>query len=279
MAETPPSPITYDEVATAAQSLFDANEKVTIIAIREKLKRGSFTTVKKFLDRWQLSQGAGPAQPSAIPSQLESLWQEARRAAEENLASERDALNALTAELEARFEQMEAAVSAAENGRHAAEIRLADKDAELARIDALADDLRAQRDRTEALLARALDAAAQERGNWIERMGRLEKGLADIGRPIDALAKAVPGIEVSIREQGASVRVELEEFQARETQRQLINHQQLRDDLVIQAEPLARVADALAEIDRRLCNKDRAESRKHPRWHRAGAGGRLSRKR
>ncbi len=279
MAENSQLPITYDEVAAAAQALFDANEKVTIIAIREKLKRGSFTTVKKFLDRWQQSQGAGPIQTSAVPQQLESLWQEARRAAEGNLAEERDALGALAAELEARFDQMEAAVADAENGRKAAEARLADKDSELARLGAVADDLRAQRDRTEALLAQTLDAATRERGSWIERMGHLEKGLAELGQPIDGLATAVSGIEMSIREQGAIVVTEIAEFQTGETQGRLIHHQQLRDDLVRQTEPLARVVDALAEIDRRLYNRDRAESRKHHRRHRVVASGTFSRKR
>jgi len=107
------NPITENEVIAAADALQAAGMKITILAVREKLGRGSFTTVKKFLDRWQ-SSAEPQQQQQPVPPQLESLWNEARRAADANLASERESLNELAFELETRLASMQEAVGVAQ---------------------------------------------------------------------------------------------------------------------------------------------------------------------
>ncbi|WP_169577748.1 DNA-binding protein [Sinimarinibacterium sp. CAU 1509] len=194
-----PAPITYDDVVSAAQALLNGGEKATTIAVREQLGRGSFTTIKKHLDRWNAEQAPSPAPAPSVPPQLESLWTEARREAEERLAAERAALEQLSAQLDARLHAMEVATAEAQRERASAEARLADKDLELGRLAPLLDDMRVQRDC--ALAAR--DAMAgqldRERDAWIARLDAQHAQFVDIKQAQERAADTLADVPGTIR--------------------------------------------------------------------------------
>lgn len=247
MSETP-APITYDDVVSAAQALLNGGEKATTIAVREQLGRGSFTTIKKHLDRWNAEQAPSPAPAPSVPPQLESLWTEARREAEERLAAERAALEQLSAQLDARLHAMEVATAEAQRERASAEARLADKDLELGRLAPLLDDMRVQRDR--ALAAR--DAMAgqldRERDAWIARLDTLHARLADIQQAQERTSNTLADVPGAIRGANDSL---MQTFAALRSA--IADDQGARSvSLKKQESALEHVAAMLEDLDRRM---------------------------
>ncbi len=167
----------FEDVARAAGELTQSGDKVSILKVRERLGRGSFTTVKRFLDKWH-SAGTAPAGGSStVPPQLAGLWSEAVKAAEANLTAEREALDQLAADLQAQFEAFEARALTAEAERTQAEVRLADKDVELLHARTQIEALQATQAQTQAELSTALAQARAEREVWGLAQERSERQL------------------------------------------------------------------------------------------------------
>ncbi|MFA5937788.1 MAG: DNA-binding protein [Sinimarinibacterium sp.] len=240
-----PAPITYQDVAAAAQALANAGEKVTTIAVREQLGRGSFSTIKKHLDRWYAEQApTGPAPAPPVPPQLESLWSEARREAEERLAAERAALEQLSTQLDERLHAMEVVTEEAQRARANAEARLADKDLELSRLAPLLDDLRVQRDRAQDALAAQLD---RERDAWTARLDALQAQLADIQQVQKRAADTLTDVPKAIVSAGEAVIV-LTELRSAMADAQGAQ----RGALESQEAVLKHVTALLEDLDRRV---------------------------
>lgn len=242
------APLTYDDVAHAAQALLDAGDKATTIAVREQLGRGSFTTIKKHLDRWNAEQARNPAPAPAVPPQLESLWTEARREAEGRLTAERAALEQLSAQLDARLHAMEVATADAQRERASAEARLADKDLELGRLAPLLDDMRLQRDRAlearDALVAQ-LD---RERDAWIARLDTQHAQLVDIKQAQDRTAATLADVPGAIRGAHEGVMQTLADLRSA-----VAEAQDARSGAIEKQESALRHVSALLEsLDRRL---------------------------
>lgn len=248
--------ITYEDVAGAAEALRAADTKVTILAIREKLGRGSFSTVKKHLDRWQAGEQLPTASP--VPAQLESLWNEARRAAEAGLEQERQALERIAADLDARLETMEAAVLEATHARALAESRLLERSAELERTLVLVEDLRAQRDHSEVKRVSAEAALEVEREASLERWQRLADPVEAVRRTLSELQSQGHELGDLVRTSARSVAADLAELSALERQSRVSSYDLLRRDIAHIAEPLSPIQASVAGIERNLSRLARA---------------------
>lgn len=256
--------ITQDEVVAAAESLVAANARVTILAVREKLGRGSFTTVKKFLDRWQ-SSSESQQQPLPVPPQLESLWIEARRAADANLAAERESLNALTVELDARLENMEAALVEAEGALRLAETRFADKAAELERTQSLLEDMQRQRERIESKLANSEATLTQERVSWTTSLREMHEHFARINEAQCSLL--TQGIALAERVETSSTLVtkEFAEFRAAESHSRNSSSEKLSTQMATMLEPVSAIPSRLTEVERQIRRQNRHQTSKRQR--------------
>ncbi|HBG31495.1 DNA-binding protein [Sinimarinibacterium flocculans] len=247
MSETP-TPITYDDVVCAAQALLAAGDKVTTIAVREQLGRGSFTTIKKHLDRWSAEQAPNPAPAPTVPPQLESLWSEARREAEERLAAERAELEQLSAQLDARLHAMEVATADAQRERTSAEARLADKDIELGRLAPLLDDMRVQRDRaleSRDGLAKQLD---RERDAWTARLDAQQAQLIDLRQAQERAVAALAGVPGAIRGANEALIHALADMRSAAAE----SHRAYSSALEKQESALKHVAVIVEDLDRRM---------------------------
>lgn len=242
-------PITENEVIAAAETLQAAGIKITILAVREKLGRGSFTTVKKFLDRWQ-SSTEPEQQQQPVPPQLESLWNEARRAADANLASERESLNDLAFELETRLASMEEAVVKSENARLLADARLADKSAELDRASAALEDHRRQRDYLQSKLENAEIALSQERTSWTSQMKELSERLFALNKAQAALSDQGTAFNEALRVSSDELLSEFATFAENESRHRASNTELMTSHLARLLEPLTGIPSRLTEVNR-----------------------------
>jgi colicin import membrane protein len=243
-----PTPITYADVAAAAQALVNAGEKASTITVREQLGRGSFSTIKKHLNRWSAEQTPSPAPAPPVPPQLESLWTEARREAEERLAVERAALEQLSAQLDERLHAMEVVTAEAQRERTNAEARLANKDLELSRLAPLLDDLRVQRDR--ALEARdgLVKQLDRERDAWTARLDALQAQLVDLKQVQERAAATLADVRGTIRSANESTLQALIEVRSA-----VVDYQGVHSGSAEKQESaLKHVAAILEDLDRRL---------------------------
>lgn len=254
--------ITYEDVASVAKALRAADTKVTILAIREKLGRGSFSTVKKHLDRWQSGEQLPTAAP--VPAQLESLWNEARRAAEAGLEHERQALDHLVADLDLGLATMEAAVLKATHAQALAESRLLERSAELDRTLALVEDLRSQRDYSEAKRTAAEAALELERQASLERWQSLADPVEAVRRTLSELQCQGHELGDLVRNSARSVAADLAELSALERQSRASSYDLLRRDIANVAEPLSPLQVSVAGIERQFKRlaRSRASERK-----------------
>ena len=261
-------PITFDEVLAVANELRANGAKVSILAVREKLGRGSFSTVKKHLER--INQDEKPS-AAAIPAQLESLWNEARRAADEALEKDRDALGVLTAELDARLEGMQATVVEATNARTLAEARLADRSAELERTLAHVEDLRAQRDRSESRRAAVEAALADEREFGRQRLENILSALTDLQNSMVQLRGHQTATVDLVGASARSVAADLAEFIVTERESRLSAHDLLRRDARDLVAPFAQVPSSIVQMERNLQRLSRGLTAMRGTRQRSGA--------
>lgn len=103
------SAITKEMVFEAAAALVEAGLTPKVATVREKLGKGSYTTINEFMREWREGQKAPEApvrdvMPPAVADRLvlfgNELWGAAVALATESLKSEREALEALKAEMD-----------------------------------------------------------------------------------------------------------------------------------------------------------------------------------
>lgn len=189
------APITFDDVATAAEAVVRSGRTPSSVSVREQLGRGSFSTIKKHLDRWAAERSPEPAETRELPAQLEALWREARKEAEQGLAQEREALEALSADLDRRWQAMEAQVTAAEAKCQTAELRLADRSEALAQSHASAQEWKERATALEQNVAAQADAHAKEQRDWIARLDAKDAQVAEVCAAMNQLERQLRGAQ------------------------------------------------------------------------------------
>jgi chromosome segregation ATPase len=239
------SPVTYDDVKNAVQLLQISSEKISTIAIREKIGRGSFTTIRRHLDQW-LAQKTPDSTPP-VPQPLETFWLEARKAAEAQLAADREGLEQISADLESRLATMTASVQDSENRRLAAETRIQDKEAEIERLNATIGDLRAQRDQAIRERIQTFESAEQERVAWAARLEGLTRHVGALSGHLGSfgtIPAAVQGLAESLLGAVSNLQGRIQEQHEASN---LSSRAALKDLQSI----LSAIATHLGEIDRR----------------------------
>lgn len=261
MVENTIVPITFEDVAAAAQALADGGQKISILAVREQIGRGSFTTVKKFLERWQQSRNIHDQRPATIPTQLESLWQEACKAANEALGQEREALEQMTGELEQRFEQLQAEAMAAETKRRESEQRLVDKETELLRAYGQIEESKVQRAEIEARLIQTQDQATQERRAFLDRLERWDRHLASLGQSNEQQGQSIAKVFEAVGQMTPQLRDLLSELQNADRQQLQALFEQLSKHLALKTAPLREILGKVENVDRLLHQVRRLQHR------------------
>lgn len=239
------SPLTYDDVVQAARALASAGQKATSVAVRERLGRGSFSTIKKHLDRWRLDQEPMAVPSAPMPPQLESLWQEARREAERALAAERRDLQRLSEQLDSRWNELEAHVRATDVRCEHAEQRVVDKDTELARLAGQLDDLRSQRALAAAQCLALSQELARERDVAAPRLDALERRIGELTRVLGTLTEPLSTIPSQLSAVCDFVAAEFGRMRRDLSTRQDEDRAQLRELMAASQTLLASLAEQL----------------------------------
>ena len=171
-----PRGITQDQVNQAADAITATGERPTVERIRAHLGTGSPNTVTRMLEVWR--QGLSerlrqasllPELPEEVGQAMTALWtqalQHARTQAQQELQTEREALQYSAAELNARTTAQSAQLAAAEADRakalEAAKLTAGRAEVQQQLIDRLQSELKAQEHEHERLVAqnRALASA------------------------------------------------------------------------------------------------------------------------
>jgi DNA repair exonuclease SbcCD ATPase subunit len=245
MAETSAA-LTYEDVVHAAQLIASTGRKTSSVAVREKLGRGSFSTIRKHLDRWQIDQDPMTAPAAApVPPQLESLWQEARREAERTLAVEQRAISQLSEQLDVRWTDMEAQIAAANLSSAHATQRLADKDAELARLVSQIDGLLEQRRDATAQVDALSKELARERDVGARRLDALERRIGELTRTLGALTEPLSAVPARISAVGDFVEAELGQMRKHLSTQQERDRAELRELAASSQALLSSLSDRL----------------------------------
>ncbi len=120
--------ITPDQVHTAATALSEEGVSPTVQAVRERIGSGSYTTISAHLTGWR-SEHAGqvpaniPDMPEKVGAAFHQVWSVAARAAQEDVETQRQALEAMRREMEKEKADMGAEIERLERGLDAADQR------------------------------------------------------------------------------------------------------------------------------------------------------------
>ncbi|MFZ0256523.1 MAG: DNA-binding protein [Gammaproteobacteria bacterium] len=202
--------LTQELVNEAADALVGEGIDPSIVNVKARIGAGSYTTVKKFLDRWKQEREAKNAAAPPTPPELEATGQEftrrlwiqastaagevaaaARAAAAAEIAAIRQDLNDARSEI-ARLEALEA--EQAERLRHSearlrkTELQLAEARTKAGRLDELETATQALKDELVAARQEAKEqalAAATKTGEIEALKTQVQQLLASI-RPPDA---------------------------------------------------------------------------------------------
>lgn len=272
--------ITEQEVIDAAETLTQAGEAVTVVAVRDVIGSGSFSTINTFLTKWKDTAGSRkadgvPEMPESVGRAMRQLWGAAWKEAQDGLRIERDALEAARRDMERERRDMAQEIARLETQTEGQgeEIKqqaaaLAEKDAALgsahatnqnlmlenARLDERVKASEKDRDnltQTNAALSARLDHAAQT-------LKQQETAQADLTARHVRLEEKTAQMEQAFAEKtrhAATLEKQLEETKAEanrqaETQRQALDaaQQTLKAREIEQArlEARATAAEGLA---------------------------------
>lgn len=171
--------ITEKEVYAAAQALKEAGKRVTVTAVRDKLGRGSYSTITPIVSQWREEQAEKEVLAASIPDGLADatddfvrrLWLEASKLADVKVVAAEKASLACEEALEKTTAELEAEV-----------IRLEEeKGSALQKIEQLELELEKEKDKTNAVQIRAaeVDAVRKEKEEQlraaIEKVGVLQQ--------------------------------------------------------------------------------------------------------
>jgi len=97
--------ISKEQVFEAASALLEEGTAATVQAVRERIGSGSYTTVTRHLDEWR-KEHAGqapthiPDMPEKVMGAFHQVWATAAKAAQEDVDTQRQALEAMRREME-----------------------------------------------------------------------------------------------------------------------------------------------------------------------------------
>ncbi|MBU5562225.1 DNA-binding protein, partial [Escherichia sp. S69_ASV_4] len=120
--------VEFDDVAAAAQKLKDAGKRPTVIAIRDIIGKGSFTTISTYLKQWSEEHSLDEelvevVLPESVMSDaelfLQKIYTVAKASADEQLERERELLRQKEIEYQ---EDMQQAVDMANDATERAEL-------------------------------------------------------------------------------------------------------------------------------------------------------------
>ena len=121
----PRSGITREQVFEAAQSLMDEGITPTVAAVRERIGSGSFTTVSAHLAEWRAQNIQAPANipemPDRVRNALNQACAQAVASAQEDLETQRQALEAMRRELDKERADMAAEIERLERAQEQAQ--------------------------------------------------------------------------------------------------------------------------------------------------------------
>ena len=108
--------ISRAQVLEAASALQEEGTPPTVQAVRERIGSGSYTTINRYLDEWR-KEHAGqapaniPAMPEKVMGAFQQIWATAARVAQEDVETERQALEAMRREMEQAKADMAAEIA------------------------------------------------------------------------------------------------------------------------------------------------------------------------
>lgn len=190
--------VEFDDVAAAAQKLKDAGKRPTVIAIRDIIGKGSFTTISTYLKQWSEEHSLDEelvevVLPESVMSDaelfLQKIYTVAKASADEQLERERELLR--QKEIEYR-EDMQQAVDMANDATERAELleeqleALTNKKSEL---DAALGKAENSLSLKSAELERSLADIDKLEKRIVELEGKLEAKAADLTRAQDHWSK------------------------------------------------------------------------------------------
>jgi predicted RNase H-like nuclease (RuvC/YqgF family) len=167
--------VNQEIVNETADALTAEGVEPTIILVKDRIGGGSYTTIKRFLDKWQEQRVESATPTPEIPQEVLSKGNEAARAIW-NVAS-REAQK----EVEAIKNNASAEVTSAKN-------KLDEAVSEVARLEKFHDDHVAQIELQQARI-RDVELALSEARTIADRVPKLEKELSDVQRELDSVRK------------------------------------------------------------------------------------------
>ncbi len=191
--------VEFDDVAAAAQKLKDAGKRPTVIAIRDIIGKGSFTTISTYLKQWSEEHSLDEelvevVLPESVMSDaelfLQKIYTVAKASADEQLERERELLRQKEIEYQ---EDMQQAVDMANDATERAELleeqleALTNKKSEL---DAALGKAENSLSLKSAELERSLADIDKLEKRIVELEGKLEAKAADLTRAQDHLEQA-----------------------------------------------------------------------------------------
>lgn len=190
--------VEFDDVAAAAQKLKDAGKRPTVIAIRDIIGKGSFTTISTYLKQWSEEHSLDEelvevVLPESVMSDaelfLQKIYTVAKASADEQLERERELLRQKEIEYQ---EDMQQAVDMANDATERAELleeqleALTNKKSEL---DAALGKAENSLSLKSAELERSLADIDKLEKRIVELEGKLEAKAADLTRAQDHWSK------------------------------------------------------------------------------------------
>jgi SOS-response transcriptional repressor LexA len=97
--------ISKEQVYTAASELREEGITPTVQAVRERIGSGSFSTISAHLAEWKAENAAQapadiPAMPEKVQTAFQQIWATAARSAQEDVETQREALEAMRREMD-----------------------------------------------------------------------------------------------------------------------------------------------------------------------------------
>jgi chromosome segregation ATPase len=168
--------VTKETIFQAAQELDDEGRSVTVTTVRDKLGKGSYTTITDALKEWHADQekkqtSDAPPTPEVLTRLTDRLWAEAWKIAYKAVESEREALARARTQLDQERKEMSAEIGRLEQELSAAQKELASE--------------RNKRESASAELSQCKVKSAHLEG----RTQELEKGLREKEKRVEHLER------------------------------------------------------------------------------------------
>ncbi len=191
--------ITEEQTHEAADALVAEGTKPTVLLVRERIG-GSYSTVKKYLDTWNITHAEEhipdiPEMPETVTTAMWQTWAAAWRVAQEDISTERQALEAARQEMERERGELLQEITRLEGEFETAEDKVAGIKSELGaerqahgETDAALNDLKIENARLEERLTGS-DKHAEELRQQVET---LQGKLIELATPPQASKRQSP---------------------------------------------------------------------------------------